>query len=491
MPRTNASVARVERSVASALDEEGFSSGKKLIVAVSGGQDSLTLLYALHRLSAKLDLVLHAAHLDHGLRGEASASDAHFVAETCERIGVALTSERVDVRAHQQAHRLSLEQAGREVRYAFLSRIATEQGADAVALGHTADDQAETVLMHIIRGTGLTGLRGMQTLSRRVSENGEMDLFRPLLDVSREDTRVYCTELELHPREDETNQSLQLSRNRVRLDLIPRLEEYNPAVKDALTRLSRSAGRDLSYLDSNVDDIWNEATTVVDASVTIDRGVFLWLEPAIQAHLLRRALTAVKEGGEDIHQGHVDAMTELMAGRAGRSLDLPGRVRFSVSYDAATLTHGDSDPVQTVSPDREHGLVVPGETSVGAWLVTATIIGRPSTLADVMVVEPDSGTSPLGPEGDMALFSLAGVGDRLVVRSRRPGDRFQPLGMSQPKKLQDFMVDARIPGHLRDMVPLVTSEKGIAWVAGWRIADWAKVEDDDERCLQLRFVRRD
>ena len=490
MPRTNSAVARLEGSVVSALDQAGFSSGKKLIVAVSGGPDSLALLHALHLLSAKFDLVLHAAHLDHGLRGEASASDARFVAETCERLGVALTSRRDDVRAHQKTRRLSLEQAGREVRYAFLSGVARDQGADAVALGHTADDQAETVLMHIIRGTGLTGLRGMQTVSRRVFEDSQIDLFRPLLDMSGEDTRAYCTELDLHPREDETNQSTGFSRNLIRLDLIPRLEEYNPSVKDALIRLSRSAGQDVQYVESNVDDAWNEAATVVDGNAAIDRGMFLLLEPAIQAHLLRRALATVKGGPEDIQQRHVDGMRKLMDGPAGRTLDLPGGVRFSVSYDQANLTRNDSDLPQPLSLNGEYELLVPGEIPVGAWLVKAKILDRPPTLAQVTRPELDLEMSPLGPDGGTALLSLAGIGDRLIVRSRRPGDRFQPLGMSQPKKLQDFMVDAKIPARLRDLAPLVTAEKGIAWVAGWRIADWAKVRDEDERCLEVRFVQR-
>ena len=491
MPRTNPSVLRIQRSLKNALIESGVSSGTKLIVAVSGGPDSLTLLYALHQLSTEFNLVLHAAHLNHGFRGVAADSDADFVNEVCNKIGVELSCQQSDVFAYRKAHRLSIEQAAREVRYAFLAKTAVAQGADIVTLGHTFDDQAETVLMHILRGTGLTGLRGMQRMSKRVFDNNEIALFRPLLETSREDTLLYCTTFQLLPREDETNYSHEFNRNRIRHDLIPYLKQYNPAIKEALVRLSRGAQKDLQYLESNVDHIWNQIAQVVDSKVTINRGMFLWLEPALQTYLLRRALCVVKGGVEDIQQIHIDAMTKLMSGPAGRSIDLPGQIHFVVSYDQAELASSISDSVKAISLTNQFDLLVPGETTAGPWSITATIVENPYFSTRTTQSELNFRRTESGPEGTSGFLKLASVGSRLSVRTRRPSDRFQPLGMSQSKKLQDFMVDAKIPRHSRDSVPLITTENGIAWVVGWRIADWAKLTSEDKRCLQLRFISRE
>ena len=491
MPRTNTSVLKVERSVRTALVESGLSSGTKLIVAVSGGPDSLTLLYALQQLSNDFDLSLHAAHLNHGFRGAAADSDEIFVNEVCKKIGVQLSCQQSDVFAYKKAHQLSMEQAARDVRYAFLTKTAVEQGANIVALGHTFDDQAETVLMHIVRGTGLTGLRGMQRMSKRSCYGTEIGLFRPLLETSRKDTLLYCTALQLLPREDETNYSTEFNRNRIRHDLIPYLENYNPAIKEALVRLSLGAQKDLQYLESNVNDIWNQIAEIVDSRVTINRGMFLWLEPAIQTHLLRRALCITKGSVEDIQQTHIDSMTKLMNGPAGRSIDLPGQIRFAVSYDEAELIPSVSNSVKTISTSDQFDLLVPGETTIGSWSITVTIVENPY----FSTATPNPGLkftrTEMGAKGALGFLKLSILDSRLVVRTRRPSDRFQPLGMSQFKKLQDFMVDAKIPRHSRDSVPLVTTENGIAWVVGWRIADWAKVTSAEKRCLQLRFISRE
>ena len=232
---------QVHRAVKAALVDSGLAPGSSFVVAVSGGPDSLCLLHAIYNIREELDLSLYGAHLDHGLRGEASAKDAEFVAETFARLDIPLSLETADVPAFRTEHRLSVEEAARKVRYEFLARVATERQADAIALGHTADDQAETVLMHVIRGSGLSGLRGMEGVSRSHSNTGNPVLVRPLLGVTREETVDYCRELKLEPRHDESNLSTELKRNRVRLELLPMLESYNPRIRDALVRLSQSS----------------------------------------------------------------------------------------------------------------------------------------------------------------------------------------------------------------------------------------------------------
>ena len=483
-------VARLEGDVGRALAQSGYGGGTRqgtIVVAVSGGPDSLALLYALCHLSEELGLALHCAHLDHGLRGDDSEADARSVADTSRRLGLGFTSERADVPSYRAKHRLSLEQAAREARYEFLARVAAEQRTDAVALGHTADDQAETVLMHIMRGSGLTGLRGMEPTSRRAIAGRRVLLLRPMLGLTRQDTLAYCRALHLEPRLDRSNQSTALLRNRVRLELLPALESYNPAVRGALLRLSRSASRELAYLDSQLDAIWPRAVRQGQDRVTVNGPLVQRLAPALRAHLLRRAVAQMRGGLEGVQQAHIDEMERLMDGPAGRTLYLPGGFRFTVGYGEATIAPGDTD-LGTLLPllDGEHRLQVPGETKLAGWSVLAAVSqgSRRSRSAEYRPSDP----TEYAPGGLIAHLDHEAMGSQLSVRARRPGDRFQPLGMRKAKKLQDFMVDAKVGRHWRDRVPLVVSPRGIAWVVGWRIAEWGKVRGDVRPVLQLRFL---
>ena len=487
---THKAVVRLHLAVKRALKECCLTGGKRLVVAVSGGPDSLAMLFALNHLRAEFGLELHGAHLDHGLRADDAQADARFVTETFQRLGIDLTSERADVPSYRKRHRLSLEEAAREVRYEFLGRVAVDFGADAIAVGHTSDDQAETVLMHIIRGTGLTGLRGMETLSRRTFGETEAVLVRPLLGSSREDTCDYCQALDLEPRIDQSNLSVELTRNRVRMDVLPLLEKHNPAIRAALVRLSRSAAQEMDYLDSQVDRVWPEAVRVEPEHVALNREAFRRSAPALQAHMLRRAVAVLKGDLQELEQSHVDDMARLMEGPAGRRLDLPGGVQFAVGYAEATIAFAGSDLCPLPPLEGERRLRIPGETLIHGWRITADVIEPgPTPPADAKDEFPiGTEIDEYGPGGLTARLSDELLGGQLHVRPRRRGERFQPLGMSQSKKLQDFMVDSKIPRHWRDRVPLVCSPRGIAWVVGWRVADWARVKEGETRQLLIRML---
>ena len=477
-------VARLRARVRGALEDAGLARGSLLLVAVSGGPDSLALLHALHSLTPDLGLRLHGAHLDHRLRGAASDADARFVAAEFRRLGLANTCERADVAAYRRERKLSLEEAARDVRYAFLARVAERQGADAVALGHTADDQAETVLMRLLRGTGLTGLRGMSALSRRAYAGGSVALVRPLLGVTRSEVVAYCRELGLEPREDASNVSTDMLRNRVRLELIPYLETYNPSVRRALLRLARTSARDLAYVEEQVDAALPAVALQTADGVALDRGAFTRLHPAIQAHTLRRAFAMCRGGNRDLEQYHVEAMARLIQGRAGTSLNLPGGVRFLVEYERALLSLGPPDACPLPPLAGCHGLTIPGESLAGPWRVSATFaeeIGphetaQPHRLAD-------------GPPF-AARLDATHVGTSAWLRARVPGERFQPLGMSHTKKIQDFMVDEKIPREWRDRVPLLVTSRGVAWVVGCRVAEWARPTQCGGRQLEVRIELR-
>ncbi|MBI4336212.1 MAG: tRNA lysidine(34) synthetase TilS [Chloroflexi bacterium] len=474
-------VERLARRVRSVLEGAGLG-GASLVVGVSGGADSLCLLHVLKSLESPLGLSLHVAHLDHGLR-EGSEADASFVAEEARRLGLPCTVERASITPAARRG-ASPEEAARKVRYAFLGRVAQEAGAAGVAgvaLGHTADDQAETVLLHLIRGSGLPGLRGMQPLSAyRTAQGATVTLVRPLLGVTRQETEAFCHLLGLSRRQDATNLQPQFTRNRLRLEVLPMLRQINPSIRDGLLRLSRAVALDMTFLEGEVERAWPGVAQVTAAGVSLDRQALGGLHPALQHHLLRRAFAELAGSTEDLAQCHLVEMARLLApGPSGRSLHLPAGVRLAVDYSRLWLTRGEGDACP-LPPLQEGVLACPGETRLGGWLVEAAVVTPPPA---VMPGDPW-----------VAFLDLDALGGDLHIRPRRPGDRFQPLGMQdavgateRQKKLQDFMVDARIPRLWRPRIPLLVTPRGIAWVVGWRIAHWARIAPETHRALRMRF----
>ena len=447
--------------------------GRKMLVGVSGGPDSVCLLHILDQLRETLGVSLHVAHLNHMLRGVDSDADARYVAEFSGTLGIPATVEKRDVEAYRKEHRLSLEEAAREVRYGFFSQVAESVGAGHIALGHTQDDQVETILMHLVRGTGLAGLRGMGPVtSLRPPGGGVLVVVRPLLEVARRETEEYCRAYDLNPRSDFSNYSLDYTRNRFRYELIPLLQSYNKNVGAALMRTAHAAADELSYLEEGVSLVWERVVREQPNGLLLDSEALLSLHPALQRHLLRRVLGEVLADLTDIQSIHIEKMMEALSKPAGKRLSLPRGLVFHVGYNTCLVTKGAVDTCPFPPLEGEYKLNVPGDTAFPGWRVKAGII-RPGGKA----------------EGLGACLDLDEAGSDLVVRGRRAGDRFQPLGMGEAKKLQDFMVDAKVPRSWRDRVPLVCSSEGIIWVVGWRIAEPVRVTDSTKQVLRLEFKR--
>ena len=458
------------------LTELGLAHSRQpLVAAVSGGPDSLALLLLLGRLKQPLGLGLHVAHLDHGLRGRESREDARFVERVARDMDLPVTVGREGVEFYRRARGLSLEEAAREARYSFLSRVAAAQGASAVVLGHTGDDQVETILMHLLRGSGLAGFAGMSTIAYWPSTRHKerVALVRPLLDTTKEETAAYCRFREVTPRQDTTNRSMKLTRNRIRLELLPYLREYNPRIREALLRLSGSAAQDLAYLLEAAGQAEEKLAVATSDGVKVERAGFADLRPALKRHLLRLIYQELTGSTTGLEQNHLESMVKLSQGRTGRWMALPGRLTFSVGYDWLRLATGAGGAPSSPPIAGEHTLSIPGDTLVPGWSVSARLL-------------PGNGRPPTGDARRVDLDAMS-AGRRLYVRGRRPGDRITPLGMTGSKKLQDFMVDAKIPQEERDLAPLVVSEEGVVWVVGHRIAHWARVREDTPEILRLEF----
>lgn len=313
--------------------------GDRLLAAVSGGPDSLALLHALHTLRHELSLGdLQVAHLDHRLRGAASAADAAFVAAFCAGLDIPCHAGKADVASLGLERKVSTQQAARLARYQFLNATADAVGADKVATGHTQDDQVETVLLNILRGSGLDGLRGIPPRRGR--------FIRPLLDVSRADVASYCAANGLTPRLDASNFATDhYTRNRLRLELLPTLaQDYNPGVRDALLRLSQIAARDGDYMAQQSHLALAEVTMASDtARLVLDRPKLAALHPALLRHVLRAALVQVRGTGEAVTHEHLEPLCAAIAGQRRLPFGLttpPPHCAIRVTPRRVALTRG-------------------------------------------------------------------------------------------------------------------------------------------------------
>jgi tRNA(Ile)-lysidine synthase len=447
----------------------------RLLVAVSGGPDSVCLLHILVKLKKELGIELHTAHLNHQLRGAESEADSRYVADLARSLGVPVTIEKRDVAGYQARKRISLEEAAREVRYNFLAQTARTVGASQVAIGHTRDDHIETILMHLIRGSGTRGLQGLAPQVRWQATDA-VTIVRPLLEVSRAETVSYCQEHSLSPRLDSSNQSLSPLRNRIRLRLLPLLKSYNPRVSQALLRVAHLAADDVAFIEEEGNRTWRHIAQRQKDTVILEKEGFLKLPPALKRQVLRVSLEKLIGNLKDIEARHIEEIMSALSKPAGRSLNLPGGLTFTIEYDRYLIGKNPLSLSPLPPLETESTLIIPGETTLPGWQVEATIKNR----------------EDIKEEGNdfSAHLDLDKTRGKLIVRSRKRSDRFHPLGMSQSKKLGEFMIDAKIPRLWRKRVPIVSSPEQIIWVVGWRIDDRVKVTGDTKRVLCLKFKRR-
>ncbi len=488
--------ARVAQQVRATIDRHGLlQRGDGLVLGVSGGPDSLCLLHLLLRLAPEYGVALQVGHLHHGIRGVDADADADYVERLCREWGVPCRVERVDVPAWAQIHGLAIEEAARQARYRFLASLALECGARTIAVGHNADDQVETVLMHLLRGSGLAGLRGMQPVARldalRLGDDLEqratragLRLTRPLLEVTRTDVEGYCREQGMAPRFDLSNLDQTYYRNRLRHELIPLLETYNPQVRQVLRRTADLLAADYVVLRTVLKGTWSDVVRSATPEAVVYDLARLRAQPVgLQRSLLREGVQRLRHALRNISLVHIDdALRVVRDGDAGAAATLPAGLQLRLGYAEAVLA---AEGYQRIPDDGPRvgaeSLVVPLPGSAmlpdGRWRIgtridaRADLAGDPAANRDVLVayLDADALTAPL------------------VLRGRQAGDWLRPLGLGGRQKLHALMVNLKIPRAERGSVPLLVCGDAIAWVVGHRLDERFAVTSETQRVVTVRF----
>ena len=449
-------------------EQQLIAPGDKIVAACSGGPDSLVLVDILHKLTVSKRFQLSTAHVDHMFRGAESAADAEFVRDFCRKRNLPCYTTQINVPQYISEHGGSPEDAGRKLRYAYLREVADNLSGAKIATGHHRDDQAETLLLHLFRGAGGSGLAGI-----RPKRNG---IIRPLLELSRSEIEDYCRTAGISPRIDSTNQLQDYRRNKIRLSIIPRLEsELGVGLREPLLRTAQIIAEQHDYLEKQVQAIWPSLAWETDQAVFVSTELLSAQHIAVK-RLIFRMLIEKKQGnltGITFH--HVEKLIELAENRpVGSKLDLPGGLRAERGYDRVKICNRTSSVSPEAKPSQVQ-LSVPGVTEI-------------SQLGLAVKAELHS-TLPKAMEPATAVFDLSKIPQPLYVRTREAGDRFYPRGMEGAKKLKDFFIDKKIARDQRDTIPIFCDALGrIFWVGGLRGSRNAEVTADTTHYLILRII---
>ncbi|MGE5378661.1 MAG: tRNA lysidine(34) synthetase TilS [Bacteroidota bacterium] len=472
-------------NITSILSEKcGLTREKPIVAGVSGGPDSLCLLDVLR----KAGYPIIVAHFNHKLRPD-SDTDANIVEQTAARLNIASVIGSGDVREYAESRKLSIEEAARLLRYGFLMEQARHFQAQAVAVGHTADDQVETVLMHFIRGAGLAGLKGMNYRTVIKMFDPQIPIVRPLLDLWREETVVYCAANGFRPRHDPSNASMDFFRNRLRHLLIPTLESYNPRVREVLWRTSRSLAADYEIISAALDEAWKQCVPQESSDfIAFASSSFARLSVGLQRNLVRRAIEHLHPDAMDINYATLERAAKFItSSHLGSRTDLPNDLHLLREGPLTYLVVSDATLPIERWPQMPDGvttlsLQVPGSVSLsGSWRLNC----ERWTLPSLAVEQAQANDDPFQVWLDASM-----VPDALELRVRQDGDRFEPLGLDgHAIKLSDFFINVKLPQRARDRWPLLCVEEKVAWVPGYRPAHPFRLQETTRQVLYFSMTR--
>lgn len=478
----NSLIKKVEKTVS---EYDMLKENDSVLVGVSGGADSVALIHILNEIALPFSLKLGVAHLNHSLRGNESDDDARFVASVSDKLHLPCFIEKKDVIKYKTENGLSLEEAGRRVRYAFFEDIAEREGYNRIALGHTCDDNAELVLMYLIRGSGPLGISGIPPV--RPGLKDDLSIIRPLIKTARKEIIDYISEKNLSYVTDKSNLDEKYLRNRIRHRLIPALKTgYNLKIVETLNRLSSIVRSEEEWMENELKFVLNKNTLFTENNrIVLSVSGMKALHPAIKRRATRSAIAGVKGDLRRISYSHIELVSAQLEGNSdGWSLDLPDRIRVSRTGGNLVISKEENALRSIVSKHGirdqdyyEYVINEPGRVNAekeGFKIVFSEI--ENVTLEDICKSGPG-----------VAFFDMDKISFPLVLRNRLPGDRFTPLGMTGSKKVSKYLINKKVPGESRLKLPVVLSNCKIIWLAGYIIDDSVKVTLNTRKILRAEL----
>ncbi len=454
-----------------------FNSAAKVLLAVSGGADSTALLNVMQALKAEgvLSSELICAHINHQLRGSEADADEDFVIAQARDLDLPITTSKVDVPGFAHRNKLSIETAARKLRIESLLDIAKANNCKCVATAHQKDDNAETVLQRLARGTGFRGLGGIWP--KRVFERGIV-FVRPLLCVRRAEIIEYLKKQNLKWRTDKTNENCTYRRNYIRHRLIPVLQqECSNSIVEQLSELAQSACKFYSLVCSRAEKVWPGLADCGGERVVLDLKRFLPEPPSVRVELVRRSLARLGSGERDLTQEHYERILQLAEQNVGgKEIELPDG--FVVGYEYGNLIFGRTKKRPNKKLSESVELEVPGQTRFGSYLIKAAVLKAESCDVEKFKAEKSKYTE---------WFDSDKVQPPLAVRFRQAGDRFIPLGLTEEKKVGKFLTAAKVPQQLREKTLIIADNEKIIWLWPIRISEQTKVNGQTTKILQLQI----
>jgi tRNA(Ile)-lysidine synthase len=444
--------------------------GDNILLALSGGPDSVFLFHNLRKLRESLTFNLYASHINHMYRGKDAMHDEEFVRELCQKYGVKLFVKRKNMTEYAKELSVTEEEAGRVLRYGFFKENLNSLGGGKVALAHNLNDQAETVLQRLIRGTGIDGLSAMSFQKD--------NLIRPMLNVSRDEIMKYLHENNYQYCIDITNSQDIYGRNKIRLNLIPYLEKnYNPNIQTALCRMAETMGRDKKIIENYIDAKFREVLKdKSETRIVLDLNCLKTLDIGEKGRIIRRGIEELKGSTVNIEMKHIDSAISLIdGGKTGKKIDLTGGFTVEISYNNFIV----NKTVEKV-PAFEYNIVLNEFNYIEE--INKTLVAKVLEAADVSGEDFDDRCS--------VCIDFDLIKGNLRARNRRQGDSMTPCGMKGSKKIKDIFIDLKIPKDERDSKLIIADDENIIWLEGYRINDKYKIRDSTKKILKITTGRQ-
>ncbi len=457
-------------------DNNLIKAGDKILVALSGGPDSVCLLKILFELKEELKIDIAAVHLNHLLRGEDSFKDEEYVVNICNNMGIQCFVKRVDINIYSKEHKLSSEMAGRNVRYDFFDEILEMEKFDKIATAHNANDQAETILFRLMRGTGLEGLGGI-----KVSRDNKV--IRPILCLTRKEVERYIEIMELNPRIDKTNFEKIYNRNKIRLDILPYMKEnFNEDIIQTLNRMSLLVQKDNIFLENLSLSFYNKYCIEYDDYFIIKADIFKEEEPIVN-RVLRRAITRYSKSNYDFEMKHIYKISCLAKKESGKVVDLPNKICAENIYGDIYI----KKKMEKCDINNEKEEIILNKSNINGNEVKFY-----SFSIEFFIVENYKNNDVnLNESNFIKYFDFDEISNKISIRNRKNGDKILLLGMNGSKKLKDIFIDMKIPKEERSNIPILWFDEEIAWIIGIRTSEKYKITDKSKNILKVVVQRKE